>query len=53
VAVDRLENRGESVGNLTRTEQRTVPRRLTEFAALLAIIVVVGEIAYVRRRGDL
>jgi len=53
VAVEQLENRQEAVGNLTRTEQRTVPRRLTEFAALLAIIVVVGEIAYVRRRGDL
>jgi len=53
VSVDQLENRQEAVGNLTRTEQRTVPQRLTEFAALAALLVVVVEIAYVRRRGDL
>jgi len=53
VSVDGLENRQEAVGNLTRTEQRTVPRRLTEFAALAALLVVVVEVAYIRRRGDL
>jgi hypothetical protein len=53
VSVEPLENRQEAAGNLTRTEQRTVPRRLTEFAALAALLVVIGEIAYVRRRGDL
>jgi len=53
VGVDSIAERDETVGNLTRTEQRTVPRRLTEYAAAAALLLVVLEIAYVRRRGEL
>ncbi|MEF8852476.1 MAG: BatA domain-containing protein [Haloarculaceae archaeon] len=53
VAVAPIDRREEAVGNLTRTEQRTVPRRLTEFAVVVALLLVVLEVAYLRRRGDL
>jgi len=41
------------VGNVTRTETRTVPRRVTEFVALGALLVAVLEVGYLRRRGEL
>jgi hypothetical protein len=53
VSVESLDEREAEVGNVTRTEQRTVPRRLTEFAAAAALLLVLVEIAYIRRRGDL
>ncbi len=53
VSVTAIDQRAEAVGNLTRTEQRTVPQRLTEFAVVVALLLVVLEIAYLRRRGDL
>jgi len=52
-AVDPLEDRSGSVGELTREEQRTVPRPLTEFVALGALAVLLLEIGYLYRRGDL
>lgn len=53
VAVAPLETRTDSTGNLTRSERRTVPRPLTEFAVLAALAVTVAEVGYLRRRGDL
>jgi len=53
VAVAPLESRTGPTGNRTRSERRTVPRPLTEFAALAALVVAVAEIGYLRRRGDL
>ena len=53
MSVESLDEREAEVGNVTRTEQRTVPRRLTEFAAAAALLLVLVEIAYIRRRGDL
>ena len=48
-----LDERTGPVGTVTRTETRTVPRRLTEFAALAALLVAVLEVGYLRRRGEL
>jgi hypothetical protein len=48
-----LADRPDPAGNLTRTERRTVPRRLTEFVALAALLVALVEIGYVRYRGEL
>lgn len=48
-----LTERAGPTGNVTTQEQRTVPRRLTEYAALAALLVVVLEIGYLRRRGEL
>jgi len=53
VDVAPLSDRGGAAGNVTREERRTVPRPLTEFVALGALAVVVLEIGYLRRRGDL
>ena len=36
-----------------RQEERQVPRRRTEWTALAAVALVLGELAYLRRRGDL
>ncbi|MFB6223092.1 MAG: BatA domain-containing protein [Haloarcula sp.] len=52
-AVEPLTERSGTAGNLTRTEQRSVPRPLTEFLALAGVLLVVGEVGYLRRRGDL
>jgi len=41
---------GEAV---TREEERQVPRPLTWLVALSALLVIVGEVAFLRRRGDL
>jgi hypothetical protein len=35
------------------TEERQVPRRLGWVVALAAVLVVLGEVGYLRRRGDL
>jgi len=40
-------------GNLTRTEPRQVPRPLTEYFALAGLLIVVLEVGYLHRRGDL
>jgi len=48
-----LNERSGPVGNVTRTETRTVPQRVTEFVALGALLVVVLEVGYLRRRGEL
>ncbi|MFD1633812.1 BatA domain-containing protein [Haloplanus ruber] len=41
---------GEAV---TREEERQVPQPLTWLVALSALLVIVGEVAFLRRRGDL
>jgi hypothetical protein len=48
-----LEARPGTVGDFTREEQRTVPRPLTEFLALGALVVLLLEVGYLYRRGDL
>jgi len=48
-----LGERSGPVGNVTRSETRTVPQRVTEFVALGALLVAVLEIGYLRRRGEL
>jgi len=53
VAAEPLEERSDDDGVTTREEERRVPRPLTPFVALAALLVAVGEIAYLRRRGDL
>jgi hypothetical protein len=53
VGVEPLADRPEAAGNGTREQRRTVPGRLTEFVALAALGVVVLEVVYLRRRGDL
>ncbi|WP_276271710.1 vWA domain-containing protein [Haloarcula litorea] len=53
VAAAPLAAREGPTGNLTREEQRTVPRRLTEFAAVGALLLALVELAYLGRRGDL
>ncbi|MFB6091830.1 MAG: BatA and WFA domain-containing protein [Haloquadratum sp.] len=40
-------------GPTTRRDERTVPDPLTEFVALGIVAVAVGEVAFLRRRGDL
>ncbi|MFC7138395.1 BatA domain-containing protein [Halosimplex aquaticum] len=53
VDVEPLSERSGATGNVTREETRTVPQRITEFAALAALLVAVLEIGYLRRRGEL
>jgi len=53
VAAEPLEERSDDDGVTMREEERRVPRPLTPFVALAALLVAVGEIAYLRRRGDL
>ena len=48
-----LTERTGQTGNVTTEERRTVPQRVTEFAALAALAVVVLEVGYLRRRGEL
>jgi len=52
-AVEPLEERSGPAGNLTRVEQRTVPRPLTEYVALAGVLLALVEVGYLRRRGDL
>jgi len=53
VGVTPLEERSGETGNVTRIEERTVPRPLTELGALAALLVVVLEVGLLRWRGDL
>ncbi|WP_459193850.1 DUF7408 domain-containing protein [Halosimplex sp. J119] len=53
VNVAPLSERPSPGGNVTREETRTVPQRVTEYAAIAALLVVVLEIGYLRRRGEL
>jgi len=53
VDAEALTDRGGSIGNVTTEERRTVPRPLTEYAALLVLGAVLLELGYLRRRGDL
>ena len=48
-----LADRTDDPGAVTREEERQVPRPLTWLVALSALLVVVGEVAFLRRRGDL
>lgn len=48
VDVTPLSERSGPTGYVTRPEQRTVPRPLTEYAALAALLVVVLEVGYIR-----
>lgn len=48
-----LDERGSETGAQAREEERRVPRPLTPLVALAALLVVIGEVAYLRRRGDL
>lgn len=53
VDVEPITDRGEDTGVVTNEEERTVPRPLTEFVAVAVMLIVVGELGYLRRRGDL
>jgi len=53
VVAEPLANRSDETGAITREEERQVPQPLTPLVAIAALLVVVGEIAYLRRRGDL
>jgi len=53
VAAEPLDERSDETGVASREEERQIPRPLTPFVALAALLVTVGEIAYLRRRGDL
>jgi hypothetical protein len=47
-------NASRSSGDVpARQEERYVPRTRTEWTALTAVVVALGELAYLRRRGDL
>ncbi|SFG08791.1 N-terminal double-transmembrane domain-containing protein [Halopelagius inordinatus] len=52
VVADDIES-SEEGGVVAREESRTVPKPLTHWAALAALVGVLGEVAYLRRRGDL
>jgi hypothetical protein len=51
--VEALDDRSGTAGNLTRTEQRSVPQPLTEYFALGGLVLALAEVGYLRRRGDL
>jgi len=51
--VEALDQRSGTAGNLTRTEQRSVPQPLTEYFALGGLVLALAEVGYLRRRGDL
>jgi hypothetical protein len=53
VAAESLADRSEETGVTTREEEQQVPQSLTPAVALVALLVAVGELAYLRRRGDL
>jgi len=53
VDVAPISDRGGEVGAVVTEEERTVPRPLTEFVVAAALLAVVGELGYLRRRGDL
>ncbi|PSP78884.1 hypothetical protein BRC88_09745 [Halobacteriales archaeon QS_4_69_225] len=51
-AVEPIDER-DRTGNIARTAPSQVPRPLTEYFAVGALLVVVAEIGYLYRRGDL
>jgi hypothetical protein len=53
VAVEPLSSRPGPTGAVSRDEVRTVPQRLTPFAAIAVLVLILVEIGYLRRRGDL
>jgi hypothetical protein len=53
VSAPSLADRTTETGVQAREEERRVPRPLTWLVALAALLVVVGELALLRRRGDL
>jgi hypothetical protein len=53
VGVAPLAERSGPAADVTRAEVRTVPRRLTPYVAVAVVLLLLVEIAYVRRRGDL
>ena len=53
VAAESLADRSDETGATLRQEDRQIPRPLTPVVALVALLVTVGEIAYLRRRGDI
>ena len=53
VASAPLSDRSATARTAARSESRTVPWRLTPFVALAVVVVLLVEVAYVRRRGDL
>jgi len=53
VAAQSLADRSAETGITTREEERQIPQPLTPIVALAALLVAVGEIAYLRRQGDL
>ncbi|WP_435066563.1 DUF7408 domain-containing protein [Haloplanus sp. C73] len=53
VAAQSLADRTDGTGATVREEDRQVPRPLTPFVALAGLVLAVGELAYLRRRGDL
>ncbi|PSQ57012.1 MAG: hypothetical protein BRD23_09045 [Halobacteriales archaeon SW_9_67_25] len=53
VGVAPISDRGDEVGAVVTEEERTVPRPLTEFVVVGALLFVVAELGYLRRRGDL
>jgi hypothetical protein len=48
-----LSSNATGAGLPTRQEEQPVPRPYTRWIALLALVVVLAELAYLRRRGDL
>jgi hypothetical protein len=48
-----LEDRPAAESVPSREERTTVPRELTHWAVLAALLVIVGEVGYLRYRGDL
>jgi hypothetical protein len=48
-----LSERADETGVPARTEDRPVPRPLSWIVALAALAVAVGEVAFLRRRGDI
>ena len=53
VSAPNLDSTGEVGGMTTREEERQVPKSLTKWVSLFAIAVLLLELAYLRRRGDL
>ena len=53
VAAEPLDEREGVTDVRAREEKRQVPRPLTPLVALVALLVLVGEVAFLRRRGDL
>ena len=53
VVAEPLDERADEAGDVAREEESRVPRPLTWIVALAALAVAVGEVGFLRRRGDL